>query len=276
VAGYQFGVVEWALPIPGPYGVRMAGEAGFSGMQLGDGGGSKKIFPFSHKRIQDAYLEAGAQYDIAFQAMHLYTLFRQKTMLYPSNTPEGDHARLSIDKAVGACKDMGIPAIMLTATRYREPEAYQNVVASLRYALDRGKEAGVRICMETDLSMEEIHRLREQTGGELTICFDTMNPLVYGIGNPWELMKQLGTDVIDHFHVKDCCQEGLVWGVMAPALLGQGVSGFEKSAWSIWEMGFEGWLISEVYYDVASINKDEDYVQLAAKDVDTLHRLFAN
>ncbi len=259
---YRFGVCEWSLPIPGPYGVRMAGEAGFGGMQLGDGGGSKKAFPLCNERIQQAYLEAAVAYGVEFASMHLYTLFRQRSALFPANSAEGEHARLSIDKAFEACKKLGVPGIMITITRYREPEARRNAVECLRYALKKGADAGIAVALETDLLPNEIAALREEIGPALRICFDTMNPMVYGIGEPWELIRQLGADAIDHVHVKDCDKEGL--------------TGFEKTAAAIKDMGKICWLISEVYYDVPSLNQGRDYVELAKKDAATLKKLFGS
>lgn len=36
--GYQFGICEWSLPVSGPLAIRLAGEAGFTGIQLGEAG----------------------------------------------------------------------------------------------------------------------------------------------------------------------------------------------------------------------------------------------
>lgn len=50
--GYQFGICEWSLPVSGPLAIRLAGEAGFTGIQLGEAGGRAMGFPLTHPRVQ--------------------------------------------------------------------------------------------------------------------------------------------------------------------------------------------------------------------------------
>ena len=52
---FQFAACEWAFPCWGDLAVKMAHEAGFTGVQLGDGGGSMQGFPLRNKRVQDYY-----------------------------------------------------------------------------------------------------------------------------------------------------------------------------------------------------------------------------
>lgn len=44
----------------------MAYEAGFEGVQLGDGGGSMHAYPLRDRRVQEYYLQAGSDYHIPF------------------------------------------------------------------------------------------------------------------------------------------------------------------------------------------------------------------
>lgn len=48
---FQFAACEWAFPCWGDLAVKMAHEAGFTGVQLGDGGGSMQGFPLRNKRV---------------------------------------------------------------------------------------------------------------------------------------------------------------------------------------------------------------------------------
>ena len=52
----KFGVCEFSFPYWGPWAVKMASEAGYSGIQLADGGGSMYSYPLNDKWIQDGYL----------------------------------------------------------------------------------------------------------------------------------------------------------------------------------------------------------------------------
>lgn len=57
----KLGACEWAFPAWGASAVRMAHEAGFDGVQLGDGGACMHAHPFRDKMVQDYYLNAGAK-----------------------------------------------------------------------------------------------------------------------------------------------------------------------------------------------------------------------
>ena len=60
----KFGVCEFSFPCWGPLALQMAHEAGFTGMQLADAGGSTNAYPLNNKRVQDSYLETAAKYGI--------------------------------------------------------------------------------------------------------------------------------------------------------------------------------------------------------------------
>ena len=73
----KFAACEWCFPCWGDLAVKMAHEAGFDGMQLGDAGGSMNAYPLRDPGVQAYYLEAGEKYHIEFPQIHLYTLGHQ-------------------------------------------------------------------------------------------------------------------------------------------------------------------------------------------------------
>ncbi len=77
---FQFAACEWAFPCWGDLAVKMAHEAGFTGVQLGDGGGSMQGFPLRNKRVQDYYLNIAVKYGMSYPQIHLYT-FRTSGIL---------------------------------------------------------------------------------------------------------------------------------------------------------------------------------------------------
>ena len=50
---FKFAACEWAFPCWGLTAVQMAHEAGFDGVQLGDGGSCMHAYPLNNKRVQD-------------------------------------------------------------------------------------------------------------------------------------------------------------------------------------------------------------------------------
>lgn len=272
----KLGVCEFCLPCPGPLAIRMAHDAGFQGMQLGDLGGAARRYPFTNPYVQQRYLEAAAENHITFQAMHLQALFNSRYMLESPHSSKGEIARISLKNAAESCRQMNIPVIMVTGTMIANQEQLDNLCSALQYGLAVSQDNGVQLVMETDLTPQQFLALRERVGQGLKLCFDTMNPTVYGIGQPHELIRTLGLDVIDHFHAKDCVpnENGYFTKYTTPyRLIGQGSSGFSACAQVIRELGYSGWVISETFYD--SPDFQGDYVELARQDVAALRQAFS-
>ena len=110
---FKFGVCEFSFPCWGPLALQMAHEAGFTGMQLADAGGSTNSYPLNNKRVQESYLEASVKYGIELQSIHLYTLVRQNFIRYSQSSPEGQECMESIRKGIIAAAEMHIPTVMI-------------------------------------------------------------------------------------------------------------------------------------------------------------------
>lgn len=102
---------------------------------------------------------------------------------------------------------------------------------------------------------------------------------MYGTGYPPDMIRALGKERIDHFHMKESLadEEGFITKETAPiVLLGEGSTYFDQSVQAIKEIGYEGWLISETFYERPRLNADgEDYVSSARKDAEKLRAAFA-
>ena len=72
--------------------------------------------------------------------------------------------------------------------------------------------------------------------------------------------------------------EGFITKETAPiVLLDEGTTHFQESVQAIKDIGYEGWIISETFYERPSFNMNgEDYVSSARKDVEKLKAAFAD
>lgn len=276
----QFGVCEFGFPYWGPMAIQMAHEAGYTGMQLADGGGSQYAYPLNNKWIQDSYLENAAKYDIALQSIHLYTLVRQGFIRSSLKTADGQEGMESIRKGIIAASEMKIPTVMIEGMRMYGAAQHRHVYEMYKYAVEVADAYGVQIAMETDITMEEHFKFLDQFDGKLKLCFDTHNPVMYGTGFPPDMIRALGKDRIDHFHMKESQPdaEGFVTKETAPiVLLGEGGTYFKESVQAIKDIGYEGWIISETFYTRPNLNQNgDDYISAARKDVETLQAAFAD
>lgn len=184
-----FGICEWSLPC-GPFagvrGIHMAADIGFDGIQLGDMGGAEQNFPLStDESLQADYRSAAEERGVRFQSLHLYTLLREGTMIYPKNTPQGESALVSLRAGIFACRMLGIPELSLTSgfgCEIKDEDGFRNFSAMLNFACDRADEYGIKIGFESILTVPEIIRMRESTFGRIGVCYDTYNMLRFQKG----------------------------------------------------------------------------------------------
>lgn len=277
MARFKFAACEWAFPCWGDLAVKMAHEAGFEGVQLGDGGGSMHSYPLRNKRVQEYYLNAGAKYGIEFPQIHLYTLGHQGYFRNRKDSAEGQICRESIRQGVIAASEMGVPSVIFDGMRMNNPAKKAHVFEVAKYAVALGEEYGIQIGMETDMMLEEHITFLDALDGKLKLCFDTHNPVMYGTGYPPDMIRRLGKDRIDHFHIKDNAgnEDGYV-NVESPLVpFGTGVTFFEEAAQAVKDIGFEGWIVSEnMYYHPSMMEGAYDYIAAAKRDVAALRAAY--
>lgn len=277
MARFRFAVCEWSFPCWGSLAVKMAGEAGFDGMQLGDAGGSMHNFPLRDKRVQEHYMEAGARYGVAFPQIHLYTLGHQGYYRSRLDSLEGKLCLESIRQGIIAASEMGVPSVIIDGMRMNDEAKKLHVFQVAQYAVRTGEEYGVQIGMETDMSLEDHIRFLDALDGKLKLCFDAHNPVMYGTGHPPDMIRTLGRERFDNFHIKESqANEDGYLSVETPiVLMGQGCTYFRESAQAVKEIGFEGWIVSENFYFRPNIMEQGlDYVSAARRDVESLHAVY--
>lgn len=274
----KFGVCEFSFPCWGPMAIQMAHEAGFTGMQLADAGGSANAYPLNNKWVQESYLEASEKYGITLQSIHLYTLVRQNFIRFSKSSSEGVECMESIKNAVIAASEMKIPTVMIEGMRMYGAAQRAHVLEMYKYAVEVAEKYGMQIAMETDIRLDEHFEFLDQFDGKLKLCFDTHNPVMYGTGYPPDMIRALGKTRIDHFHMKEsrADAEGFITKETAPiVLLGEGTTHFNEAVQAIKDIGYEGWIISETFYNRRNMNENGmDYVSSAKRDVETLKTAF--
>ena len=254
----------------------MAHEAGYTGMQLADAGGSTNAYPLNNKRVQDSYLEASAKYGIQLQSIHLYTLVRQNFIRYSQSSPEGQECMESIKNGIIAASEMHIPTVMIEGMRMYGAAQHQHVLDMYKYAVKVAGDYGVQIAMETDVTLENHFKFLDQFDGKLKLCFDTHNPVMYGTGYPPDMIRALGKDRIDHFHMKE--SRANEFGVLTRkeelvTVLGEGDSHFAEAVDAIHDIGFQGWIFAETFYFFKGF-QGRDYVEIGKHTLRNLRRAY--
>lgn len=270
---FKIGIVEWAFPCPGPYGLKLAAQLGLEGMEL-DFGAYEDGFPLSNPRIQQAYLECGERYGMAFPSLALNAL-NVHGMSNPRNTADGMIAIETIRKGIDAAKRMQIPVVQLPSFHdnrgdIRSEQDFYNTCEMLRFACDLAAGSPITLAMENVLSAEDTKRMLEQVGSpQLKVMYDTQN---YYLNHGYcqaELLEAIADDVVQ-VHVKDGFNH-----TISSALLGTGDVSLADTAEVIRRTQCTEWLLLENFYPCQPLSLlREDVFELIEIDIQTMRRMF--
>jgi 2-epi-5-epi-valiolone 7-phosphate 2-epimerase len=269
----KLGVVEWGLPIEGPYSCKIAAEVGFAGIQL-DVGSYQRNFPITKRVVQQAYLEAAAQFGIEYPAIGCNALDIY-SMVAPKGFPERAIAFKTITSAIDAAAAMRIPVVMIQSFKASAIETEQDFERAINvfsevceYALDKGQ---ITLGMENLLSVDNLIRLIDEVGKpNLKVFFDTQNYYLDAKVDTAAMVEPLMPHICT-VHVKDGYAADIE---PSGALLGEGDSRFFDTIAELRRCGYSGWLISENFYDRGPIGTlSDDPVELMSKDCQTMKRV---
>lgn len=270
----KYGICEWSLPVSGTLAIRLAGEMGFDGLQMGEAGGRLMGYPLNNRRVQELYLETAQKYGQRLHSLNLGALLAEGTLNYAPETKQGGFARESLKKGFEACEALGIGTVVITVNSQDE-EQMSNALAHLAYATELASEHGVEIAMESAQELSVILGILESMQEKIKICMDILNPLRFGTGNPQEQICIFGKEHISHFHLKDSAKDLFRMGERGCTLLGEGDAGFSESVELIKKMKYDGWVISENYYYLPPMcDESSDFFELARKDLLTMKKSF--
>ena len=275
---YKFGTFDFCYPFPGPPAIRLAGEAGFDGICIGDLYGCEKNYPLNQKCIQQQYLEASRKYNVSLEVFQLFSMsnLRGRYDHFDPDSREAEKGRTAVRRAAEACEAMGIPRIMIGTTVIRDANERNNIKENFKEYVKICAQHGVRLTIEDDMTVEQLIPFLDEVGHGLKACFDTNNPIFYGTGYSPDMIRALGKDRIDHFHMKE--SRANEFGVLTRkeelvTVLGEGDSHFAEAVDAIHDIGFQGWIFAETFYFFKGF-QGRDYVEIGKHTLRNLRRAY--
>ncbi len=260
----KIGVCEWSLPIEGPAACGFAAKLGFDGIQL-DIGPYERGFSKSRRVVQDLYLEAAAEAGITFPSMA--TRVSDYYSLYAvEGSPDYGIVRRGVLHAIEACEYMNIPLILIPTfekSYIDSDEKFDKAVALFQEACREAYGSGITIAAENTLSVEKSRELVNQVDAvNFGIYFDFQNYYLANRDYTPDVLEALYDHVVE-LHVKDGKGDDL-----SGAILGDGDVNFFESMKVLRRKGYDGWIVSENYYDMPPLCREgEDPVALIEKDL---------
>lgn len=242
----KYGICEWCLPVNGPAAVEFAARLGFDGIQIGDLGGAGTGFPLLDPALQDMYRAVTERHGITVHSLHTHALTREGGMRHPLNSAEGKAALASFDRALETCSAMSIPTLMVAsfaASNVTNDYDMENTVKALALYAERAAARGVALVYEAVTHIDRIMWMLDAAGPGVKLCYDILNPIRFGTGEPALELERLDVARIDHVHVKDMPPD-----MAGCRFLGEGAGKFRETARTLRAKGYSGWFFVENYY----------------------------
>lgn len=263
----KVGICQWVLPIEGPYLCKFVSEIGLDGIQLFIGE-YERGFPMSDDYVQKSFLEEGEKYKIEFPSIALRET-DYYSMMAPNGSKEREVVLSAIKSSIDAAYLMKIPIVMIpqfAKSDIKNKEDFYCTVEVLKDSCDYALDKGVIIATENLLINEELDMFFEEINKpNLKLYFDTQNYYINMGYNTPDLIERM-YKYICQVHVKDGKDREL-----SGAPLGKGDTKFYESMEKFNNLGYEGWFISENYYDREPLrSRGKNAIELVKKDMETI------
>lgn len=269
----KIGAVAWGLPGGGAYAPRVAHLAGLDGIQL-ELGSYEAGYPLAQREVMDGYLEDRERYGLEYPTLVLNDVMVNE-FINGRNTEHGKVAYDQIALGIHVAAEMKINRIMIPnflENLITEPAHVEHTIEALKYACKLAGQKQIDILTENALPFEEQETLIKQVGEvNLKVHFDTQNFKFNFDMDQLEQLKGLYPLMDSVLHTKD--------GLNNPGdrLLGTGNTKFFEQMVYLKEKGFEGFIITENYYNLMPLRKEAGYksqMELLMRDVKLLRSCF--
>lgn len=268
---FLYGVCEWSVQARGEDLCRMAAEENLDCLQLGVG---EEIFAGnglgSTERINE-YQKASREYGIAIHSLSPQFV-DQYSFTIPHNCQEEQTAVELVNKTIElcdvfCCNNYLLP--ILGKNDICDGISFHRAVEYVKRFSDKAVQRGISTLLELNQSVEQIHNLLDAVDNPMVkIFFDSQNLYALNGTSMSKYFSELEME-IGGVHLKD--GRG---NMLSGSLLGQGDSGFYKTAKAILESTYSGSLIIESVYGKATMAGRGTEQELLGKDAATLHRMF--
>lgn len=269
----KIGAVAWGLPGGGSYGPKIAAMAGLDGIQL-ELGSYEAGYPLSQREVMEGYIEDRERYGIEYPAIVLNDVMVNEFI----EGAKTEHGRIAYDQmalAIEVAAQMKIDRIMIPnflTNLITKPEHIRHTADALKYACRLAKDKNILILTENALDYREQAALLEEVSEpNLKIHFDTQNFKYNFDMDQCEQLEGLYPYMDSVMHTKD--------GVENPGdrLLGEGNTSFYRQMELLKNKGFEGFIITENYYNLMPLRKQavgNHQMELLRKDIESIRRCF--
>lgn len=268
---FQYGVCEWSLKARGSKLCEMAAKSGLECLQLGVGDEIFKGQGLMNERNVDEYKEACEKYGLWIESISPQFVDKYSFTM-PKNADEEELVIALIEKTIDLCEVFGCSSYLLPVLCKNDivdENTFKRAVDFIKKFSDRAAEKGIQTTLELNQSVQQVYKLLEAINNpKVKVFFDSQNLYALDRTSMSAYFTEL-SDIIAGVHLKDG-----IGSALSESLLGEGTSGFFKTATAIKQSPYRGSLIIEsVYSNLGASNESEEF-DLLKKDANTLISVF--
>ncbi len=269
---FKFGVCEWSMKARGQKLCAIAAKENLDCLQLGVG---EEVFAekgLGSQAVVEEYLKAANQYGLEICSLSPQFV-DQYSFTAPGSAQEEQVAVSLVEKTIDLCGVFGCRSFLLPVLGKNgifDGPSFHRAVEYIKKFSDEAAEKGIETSLEVNLSVERVHNLLDAVDNpSVKIFFDSQNLYAFD-----------GTSMAGYFtalakwitgvHVKDG-----VGTLLSGSLLGEGTSGFFKTAQAIKNSSYTGPVIIESVYAKPTVCHMGTEEELLAKDIAVLRDAFA-
>ncbi|MCI9488365.1 MAG: sugar phosphate isomerase/epimerase [Lachnospiraceae bacterium] len=268
---FRYGACEWSVKARGAALCQLAADEKLDCVQLGVG---EEIFcgkGLADPAVAEEYLEASEKCGVEIDSLCPQFVDQYSFTMAKSGEEEQIAAALC-ERAIDLCQVFGCKSYLLPVLEKNGIEdgaPFHRAVEAIKRFGDKAAGRGILTCLELNRSVDQVRDLLDAVDNPMVkLFFDSQN--LYALdGTSMARYFTALADVIAGVHLKDG-----VGTMLSGSLLGEGTSGFYRTAGAILDNGYGGSLIIESVYDKPTVCKLGSERELLARDAATLRRVF--
>lgn len=268
---FQYGVCEWSMRAKGNALCRIAAEKGLDCLQLGVG---TEVFyggGLGNPAMIGEYQRSAEKYGISIHSLSPQFV-DEYSFTMPKSPIEAKTAAALVEKTIELSTVFGCSSFLLPVLCKNDicdGASFHRAVEYIRRFSEAASEKGIETYLELNQSAERTRDLLDAVDNPMVkIFFDSQNLYAQDGTCMARYFKEL-EDVIGGVHLKDGPGP-----VLSGSLLGEGTSGFYKTAKAILDSSYSGCLIIESVYEKPAVCSLGLEPELLGRDAATLRRVF--
>ena len=270
---FSFGLCEWSLSERGKDFCKMAASQKLDCIQLGVGEEIFKGQGLASQKIVEEYQWSAKEYEL--DVVSLSPQFVDKySFTMPKSEQEEQMVVDIVNKTIDLLPEFGCRSFLLPVLGQNgvvDGPSFHKAVSYIREFSEKAAAYGAVTCLEINLGLNKLYDLLDAVDSPyVKIFFDSQNLYALDGTSMSRYFTELQSQkLVGGIHLKDG-----MGSTLSGSLLGEGSSGFYRTAKAIKDSDYTGALIIESVYENPTVCHLGSPAELLAKDVATLRSIF--